>query len=164
MIISNNEFEVAYDNIDNQKIMRAACKKYKMFLDSDVLHGCRLNGLWKCLIYHKSHDTEVKFTTSLYNYVKWECQKEIEKKIKNRQTASLDVNSCIISGREPDERMGHVTECMRKLPADEQNLIKHRYIDGMTLQEIGVVYNISKETVRHRINKAVKKLKTIATH
>ena len=92
-----------------------------------------------------------------------ECQKEIEGKLKNRQTATLDPNLCIIPLGN-DDRMGHVSECLYKLPQEEQNHIKQRYLDGMTLQEIGTIYNISKETVRHRINRAIKKLKTIATN
>jgi RNA polymerase sigma factor (sigma-70 family) len=159
-MISNSEFEAAYENIDNQKIMRSVCKKYKTFLSSDVLHTCRLHGLWKCLIYHKKNDSNIKFTTSLFNYVKWECQKEIQKYVKSRKISSLNADSCILP-IENTSQIDHVKECLYKLQPYEQTLIKNRYFDGMTLKEISLQQNIAKETVRQRINKAVKKLKKI---
>lgn len=160
MKITNIEFEEAYKNIDYQKIMKAACKKYKTYLSVEILENCRLHGLWKCLIYHKNNNNNVKFTTSLFNYVTWECQKEIEKNRKNKQIAQLDTNLCIIS-IERETNIDHIKECINKLTKDEQILIKSRYFDGKTLQEIGNNHKISKETVRQRINKAIKRLKQI---
>lgn len=162
MLITNEDFEAALEDIDNKRIMRAACKKYKPYLDADTLHGCRIIGLWKCL--KKQSDGEAKFTTRLFNYVKWECQKEL---VRNNKSSATSLEVCgvtVYAKPQENTRLSHVFECMDKMSEEEQELIRYRYVEGMTLKEIGRNYNVSKETARQRINRAITKLKRICSN
>lgn len=85
--IPNIEFETAYQNIDNKKIINSFYKKYRKRLSVDEIKSCGLIALWKCLQCHDS--SKQKFTTSLYRFMTWECLQELKKKYKTFNTCSL---------------------------------------------------------------------------
>lgn len=51
-----------------------------------------------------------------------------------------------------------VRKAYTKLPGKEQNLLKLRYLDNMTLEEIGTIMEVSKSTVDRRCENAIRHL------
>jgi RNA polymerase sigma factor (sigma-70 family) len=85
--VTDLEFRKAYYGIDeeskkaaadNRGIIKAVLKRYSFQLESDDLESIGMYALWKCLRYHV--DGYQKFTTNLYRFVHWECQRELGKK------------------------------------------------------------------------------------
>jgi RNA polymerase sigma factor (sigma-70 family) len=52
-------------------------------------------------------------------------------------------------------------KAVRSLPSEDQLLIKYRYCDGMTMQEIGDIFGISKMAVSKRHKKLLGKLRAM---
>jgi DNA-directed RNA polymerase specialized sigma subunit len=67
-IVSNEEFESAYVNEDNLKIIGHASRKYSQVVDAEELKALGAIALWKCLRNFKP-ELGTKFTTFLYYYV-----------------------------------------------------------------------------------------------
>lgn len=86
--ISNEEFETAYSNIDNKKIINSFLKKYSNVLSYEDIYSCGMIALWKCLQLHDN--TKQKFTTSLYRFMTWECMQNI---VKNNKKPHISINN-----------------------------------------------------------------------
>lgn len=52
-------------------------------------------------------------------------------------------------------------KAVRSLPSEDQLLIKYRYCDGMTMQEIGNIFGISKMAISKRHKKLLGKLRAM---
>jgi hypothetical protein len=93
-IVTNEEFETALKDTDNIKIMRKACQPFSDILSNGERKSCQLEALWKTL--QKYHDgLQIKFTTSLYNHVKWECHRQLKETKKVRKDQALSAKkSC----------------------------------------------------------------------
>ena len=74
--VTDEQFEIAYDNQDNKNIIKAVTKKYANKLSTDSQRTCGMYGLWRCI---QNHDDKYgrKFTTSLFIHVDWECKREL---------------------------------------------------------------------------------------
>lgn len=74
-VITNDEFNIAYKNEDNIKIINSFSKKFKN-LTFEEITTCGMLAVWKTL---QDHDTtKGKFTNSLYRFMYWECLKQLE--------------------------------------------------------------------------------------
>lgn len=52
-----------------------------------------------------------------------------------------------------------VCQILQQLNSDDRKIMKLRYLDGLTLKDIGKLYNVTREAIRQRINKIIVKLK-----
>lgn len=147
-MVSNKEFEIALKNKDNINIMNSASTKYQSILENDILQSCKLIGLWKAMLFNAKQHITSKFTTLLYNYVSWECQQEIRR---NRKYSSryVDYQDDYIDSKHYNTI--DIIDILDGLKPQEQELLTKRYIENMTLVEIGQALGISKDTVRTKI-------------
>jgi len=152
MNIGNKEYEEALSDKNNTMIMNCVCYKFVKSLNKDELYQCKLMALWKAL---KSWQPEKgrKFTTFLYQKLYWECIKEVNAKYNNKY---VNVNYC--EKKTYDELP--MFEMLDGLNEDIKDIVQKKYIDMMTLQEIGNEYGCSYETIRKKIKKAINQLKT----
>jgi hypothetical protein len=149
-IISSEDFDLAYKNTDNIKIIKSVCKKYSKFLDIDTLRRCGMIGLLHCM---QNHDSKrQKFTTSLYRFVKWECQRETKELYKYPESQPIcDVID--IKTKSLD------CYALDSLSDEHKTLLYHRFWNGYTLRELEKMYNKNKETIRKNINSAIEILR-----
>jgi DNA-directed RNA polymerase specialized sigma subunit len=145
--INNNDYNIAYDNLSNKRIIKYVLYQYRKILDYDTLKSCGLHALWRCLQYHDDKYKR-KFTSSLYQFVKWECEREIKSKYKSSKN-TINIDCDIIA----DEKSNLFTYISNILDKESFNLIKLRFIDGMTLDEIGKECGFTKESARQKINR-----------
>lgn len=74
-VITNEEFNIAYANEDNIKLINSFNKKFRT-LSFEEITTCGMLALWRAL---QDHDPlQGKFTSSLYNFMRWECLKQIQ--------------------------------------------------------------------------------------
>jgi RNA polymerase sigma factor (sigma-70 family) len=148
---------------DNQRVMGAVFRRYSHLIDQDELERCGMEATWEALRYHDPRFKQ-RFTTSLHRFAKWVCQRETRKRhdryaqLKVRLKGDLDVavpeNSVL-------EDIQHIRECMKQLPPEDQRLIEQRYFNEMTVDEMGQANGYSRETARHKSNKAMESLREV---
>lgn len=178
--VSNEEYEAAWKNEDNRNMIRSETLAYAKQLDENSLDSCGMQGLWKALQYHRN-DKGQKFTTSLWRFIHWECQRELrrvnrqkarERRLENdiselpESSLPLDVR-CRTPGKfGPDndakdrsDNLSHIRDCMQKLPLKVRRVVYQHFFENRTMDEIGMANGYSKETARSRLAQGVSLLK-----
>jgi DNA-directed RNA polymerase specialized sigma subunit len=143
----NTKIEEALKDENITKIMHMASKRFKNQLDSDIIHTCQINALWKAILNHDPNKA-AKFTTYLYHGVFIECMKEIKFKNKsNRMGGKLHENLTINS--DPFLMIDILDEL--KDSKDKQLFLDK--ISNMTIAEIAEKHGTNRESTRRRIHK-----------
>ena len=154
--ICDDEFNQELSNINNIKIMNKVCGFYSKIIPREDLHRCKLVALWKAMSrFDKSCGQ--KFTSYLYNSIKWECQKELYSINKSRR--GLDYNDDLFLCC--DQNDVDIFDAIETLPLKLQIAVKQRFFYGFTMEEIGSKNNYSRETARRYVKKGVEKLREI---
>lgn len=154
MIVSNEVYEQALKNRDNLMIMHSAGSCFFSTLEADEIHRCKLMALWKALqAWQEGRGT--KFTGFLYQQVHWECLKSINYNKKNKEVQAKYIEREAL----PDTP---TYETLDGLPEELKNIVEKRYLYNMTLREIGDECGFSGETIRKRLKKASKYMKSVS--
>lgn len=154
--ICDDEFNRELANINNIKIMNKVCSFYSKIIPREDLHRCKLVALWKAMSkFDKSCGQ--KFTSYLYNSIKWECQKELY--IINKSRRGIEYNDDLFSCC--DQNDVDISDAIETLPPRLQIAIKQRFFYGFTMEEIGSKNNYSRETARRYVKKGIEKLREI---
>lgn len=152
-LVTNDSYNIAWNNTDNTKMMHEACKKYKGILERDDINSCQMIGLWKALgEFNEKHG--VKFTSYLYNVVRNECRKRLRQNSNNAKLVGFAAKKDYHINSYDLEDMIDVLE----YPLNK--IVRLRYISKMTLKEIGVELGMNKNSVKRKIQKALEKIKT----
>lgn len=163
--VSNDEYAQALAQPDNAAILSSFKKRFLAILGEDGFEDCALVGLWRALQYHRD-DRGMKFTTSLYRFMEWECRKAAKKAARRRPVVyegELDhLPSPMKEGALPVE-IDHVLERMQRLPLADQYLIRSYYLEGKSAREIGLTLDPprKRETVRKRISRGLNRLRRV---
>ncbi len=153
--VRNEEFEEALANEDNIKILNHVCKRYTNQISPEDLYTCKLIALWEA-IRNFNPEKKVKFTSFLYNWIGWECKRQISRYQKDRRLSTnryFDKNST-------DPNRCEFLDFIDSLPKKLATVLKQRYLYGYTVQEIAERNHYSRETARQYIKKGVQKLKS----
>ena len=154
--INNEEFLIALKNQDNLRIMNKVCGIYSKTLSKDELHRCKLLALWKALSKFNP-SLGKKFTSFLYNSIKWECQKEIYSVNKYRRgTVYHDGLFEHFERYDTD-----ILDAIDILPQKLSKVIKQKFFHSMTMEEIGRENHYSRETARRNVRRGLDKLREI---
>jgi DNA-directed RNA polymerase specialized sigma24 family protein len=148
-VVTNEEFEIALNDINNILIMNSVCSSFRKFIDDDELYSCKLMALWQSMIHWKEGGR--KFTSFLFQRLKWECVKIMNQKKRNR-CYNIEIEKVA-------SVPGYFGETIEVLPNDLQDIIVKRFVYKKTLREIGKEHNMCPETVRRRVFHALKMLK-----
>ncbi len=159
--VSNEEFETAYKNKDNRKIILNVTSKYRKSIDCHDLQSAGMMALWRCLSYHDDSFNQ-KFTTSLWRFTDWECKRLLRSQKNKIQCAQLSViETDFPENQSMSDNEKYIKECINLLPALDKKILELYYYDNRTMEEIGTINGYSKEAARQKINKSLKKLEEI---
>ena len=152
--IGNKEFDEASKDRNNINILNKACSRYIKSIPADELARCKLIALWEAL---KAFDPEKggKFTSFLYKRADWECKKQLY--AINKHSKSIEYQECY--GFCNDVDVAEIKDLLQKLHPRLRTVIKQRFFDNLTMEEIGKKNNYSRETARRYIISALEKLK-----
>lgn len=152
-LVTNDSYNIAWNNTDNTKMMHEACKKYRGILERDDINSCQMIGLWKALgEFNEKHG--VKFTSYLYNVVRNECRKRLRQNNNNTKLVGF------IAKRDYHINSHDLEDMIDVLEYPLNKIVRLRYISKMTLKEIGVELGMNKNSVKRKIQKALEKIKT----
>ena len=155
-MITDNDFEKALKDSNNQRIMNKVSCKYMKSISYDDLESEKLIVLWECL---KTYDPsrKKKFTSFLYQKLDWRYKKLIREKRRQRSINcdNLDLRNF---GKGPDSER-KILAYTDGLPIHLARVITQYYLDNMTIEEIGNKNHYSRETARRLIKKAIKKIR-----
>jgi len=156
--ISNEEYLEAINNKDNSNIIKSVLKKYSGILDGDTLKECGIHGLWRALQFHNGEKYTTKFTSSLWKFIKWECQQKIidirkdRKKHKKVKISDCDV---VYNEENKDEYEYIFNEINKHINEENIKILKMRYLEGLSLKDIGIKLKYSTQTIKNRIEKSI---------
>lgn len=154
MVIDNTVFEIARKNIDNSNIIKFIGSKYSNTLDKSTLKTCGDLAIWKCLQKHDGRNGR-KFTSSLCNFMTWECLNEISFLKRNK---GLNIDEYAFVDKTNDSKK-EIDELLLGLPARERGIIRDRFIGGFSLNEISRKYGYSRQWIRILIQRSFEKMK-----
>lgn len=143
--LKTRDLDEALENIDYKKIMDSVCAKYSKTVDPDDMSSLRLEILWKCLNSF-DEDRGVKFTTFLYQQLNYAMMNQL--RIRRREKNGIPFDIC----HKPKE---NIEVLLSDLNEDQKRILKQRYLDRMTMVEIGVKNGYSRETARRAVNSAL---------
>jgi RNA polymerase sigma factor (sigma-70 family) len=144
-IISNEEFNTELTKPDIQAIMGSASAPFRQSIDCDELHNIKLVSLWNAM--RTWNPNGRKFTSYLYQAVRWGCIKAAQDKAKN---LVYDINF-----DRQAKRNDNFDEMIEHLPEDLRGIFVKRFVHSKTLREIGKEFGKCPETIRRRLIKGV---------
>jgi RNA polymerase sigma factor (sigma-70 family) len=151
IVVTNEEFEAAWQKQDYQRLMQNACYKYNRIPVGDI-EQCKCLALWKTLQDEKAGKIKFKFITYLCNRVKWECVRYILQQTKAKEISAQSNDVLYYSY---DDTIPTVLD---SLTLDEASLFSQRYIENMTLKEIGSKNGYCAERARQKLEAILGKL------
>lgn len=160
--VSNLEYNNAYNNTDNIKITKKVLSFYRPTLDEETLKSCGMRGLWRALQFHQERFKN-KFTTSLWRFVNWECENEVKKLIRTQAKPDSKVKSLEFFDAEDDSlaQTDIFNDISSLLDKESFSIIQLRFLENMTLQEIGTKFGYTKEAARQKLHKALLEVKRL---
>lgn len=161
MGITDEQFERALLDQDNRRIISSVTGRYDNILSPDSRKECGLIALWKTIQKHRPGMGR-KFTTSLYQFLKWECDREVRKIIRPqlRPVHFEDFPSNEqIERTTLSEDLQHLVKSLENLPDKHKKLLKAYYFDNQRLADISREEGCSVETIRLRLKRSRELLK-----
>lgn len=151
--IDNAEFESAYKNRDNLRIMNKVCSKYRATIPADEIERCKLISLWEAM---KAYDPNggKKFTSFLHTRIDWECKRKINEINRQKKRNGYEFQeSLYILYKNKDT--AEIKDILDKLPIKFQKVLDQRFFHRMTMEEIAKENGYSRETARRYIIQAL---------
>lgn len=163
--VNEEEYRKAYNNSDNRNVIKSVLKTYKDRLDTHTLESCGLSGLWRALQYHNPEEYTTKFTSTLWRFTTWECDKEVKKakrkKHKRAKQISADALTSLDTRLSPEPSLGLIDDLESVLDNEHAEIVRLRYVNGYTLREIGGYFGYTKEAARLKLKVALSKLRSV---
>lgn len=146
-------FENYRKDPDIQRLITKVLSKFRRLIPYDELVNCGMIGLWNAILIHRD-GLGNKFTTSLYNFVRWECLAVIHwnMKLKNSYQSSNDVG-------EKNKFLYKFNELIDGIEQEYRTILIKYYVYRYTLKEIGEQMNCGYESVRKKLLKAYKMIR-----
>lgn len=151
-MITNEEYEVALANKDNQNTVKRALYKYKQSINEDDLYSCGLTALWRSLTYYKKNQGS-NFLALLYKISQQQCINYL--RVQNRQLPTCS-NCDRVADSDP-----YFWIDLSGIPPDIYMVLNQRYVDRMTMKEIATKNGYSKVTATKRLKKALQYVREI---
>lgn len=144
-------------NMDIVRIMNKVSSSYVKNIDHDEIESIKMDTLWYCI---NKYDPEkgTKFTTYLYQQLSFAFRSKVKKKKTNKEFSSSNLLSFCLGASACEKTQSDMNcyDILEGLPADISGIIKQRFINNMTMNEIGTENGYSRETARRKLIKAVK--------
>jgi len=145
--------EQLLDNEDVIKVANKAASSFSGSLSRDEIQSCILSALWKA---KEKYDekSKCKLTSYVHKGVVFECL--TQRKFNIDKTHSLIPNS-VSDSTNDIERIDMLDEIQQ---CDDPDLIFDRFYNNMTIKEMAHARGVCGETIRIRLKKNLKKLRT----
>lgn len=155
--VTSEDFDNAIADVNNLKIIKSVCSRYRDKLSEDILKACGLRALWQCL---KSHDDTYgrKFTSSLYQFVHWRCKDQVRKRQTN---GHLELTGDVVDDSLPVLDVLIVREYLEILPENYKKVVYGKFFESKSCAEMGREMGCSRENVRQLLDRALERLRTI---
>ena len=144
----DNNFETYWNDSNIRNIIYKACSRYQKAIDPDEMESIKMQTLWRCINRYDA-TRGAKFTSFLYQQLGFACKNELKKKRPEYPCENIEVID------DQDMRL-EIKEIIDDMPEKHAKLIRQRYLDNMTMKEIGLANGYSRETARRRVLSAVK--------
>tara|TARA_R110000824_G_C15231618_1_gene678631 strand:- start:11301 stop:11750 length:450 start_codon:yes stop_codon:yes gene_type:complete len=144
-------FEEAHKSIDNKRIMDKVGSRYSKIIDPDELESLKLITLWECT---KNYDPSrnMKFTSYLYQQLGFKIKNTIKKLSREFTNSSIETYSF------PKERFDILID---GLNSESKSVLRQKFLNNMTMEEIGVANGYSRETARRKVKRALSQFQKI---
>ena len=150
----NKTIEECLEDTSVRSIMHTVEGRYKNSIDPDDLSSVSYETLWRCI--EKFDETRnAKFTSYLYQQLHYAFKNQLKKDSKNKSFCTDNIEKAF-----SDEAKVEAMDIIRSMPEDLGTVLRQRFIDNMTIQEIGNTNGYSRETARRRVKKAFSHCKT----
>lgn len=150
--VANKDFNQALADSNNRNILFSISNKFRNDISKEELKNRRYMALFQCMRQH-DYSGKVKFTTSLYYHMKWQCYKALKFEAKGRlsyipllEHEDLVDNSSL--------KNFEVDECLNMISEHYSKILRHYYFEDMNLREIGLANGYSHETARIKLEQA----------
>ena len=144
------------DTDDVVKILQKACSTFRYALSQDEVSSCCITALWKAIDRY-TNDSKCKFTTYLFKGVQMECLSQ-KKFNKDKLSFGGKVHSNMQDTKCHYEHVDMLDEI--NFACEDPSLIFDRFYNNMTIKEIAENRGVCGETIRIRLNKNLKKLRS----
>jgi RNA polymerase sigma factor (sigma-70 family) len=151
----NKTIEECLEDNSIKSIIRVVEGRYKNSIDPDDLSSVSHETLWKC-INKFDESRNAKFTSYLYQQLNYGFKNQLNKNSKNKSFCTENIESSFSC-----EANIEAMDIIRSMPQDLGTVLRQRFIDNMTIQEIGDANGYSRETARRRIKSAFRHCKTL---
>jgi len=141
-------------------IMNKVSFPYKNNIDCDEIDSIKMDILWNCINKYDS-DRGSKFTSYLYQQLSFAFRSRVKKKRREYSSEFIEDGTStrgrmrLQSLRKTSSDMNFY-DILEGLPNDVSDIIKQRFMENMTMKEIGSANGYSRETARRKLLKAVK--------
>ena len=146
---------------DNVNIIRKVTAKYASVIHSDDLRTCGLNALWRTLQCHDPKYNQ-KFTTSLYRFVEWECQRELRRRRTKVLSLTVPLEQAapheVTEDSLPSADVELVREAISMLDEQDRELVELRFRDEIILDDLASHFECSRTTIDRRIERVLDKI------
>ena len=149
----NEKIQEALKDRNLQGIMNKAASTFTKQLSQDEIHTCKLNALWKSLK-HWDENKNSKFSSYLYNGVKFECIREVKFKKKDHGQGNKCLEQMLAS---KDDHVGFV-DILDEIDSLPDHQLIHDRSEKYTVKEIADRNGLNRETARRKIKKSAKRL------
>lgn len=139
-----------------KSIMRTVEGKYSKNIDPDDLSSASMETLWKC-IQKFDPSRNAKFTSYLYQQLNFAFKNQLKKDSRNRSYPTDNIERAFSDNVRMD-----AMDLIQSMPEDLGTVLRQRFIENMTIQEIGSANGYSRETARRRIKKAFRKCRELS--
>lgn len=151
----NKTIEECLNDTSIKSIIRTVEGRYKSSIDPDDLSSVSYETLWRC-IDKFDPSRNAKFTSYLFQQLNYAFKNQLKRDARNKCYATDNIE------RSTNEEVRlEVMDLINSMPDDLGTVLRQRFIDNMTIQEIGNANGYSRETARRRIKKAFRKGKEI---
>lgn len=161
-VVTDEQINAALAVDDNLNIIRKVTAKYASTIHQDDLRTCGLNALWRTLQCHDPAYNQ-KFTTSLYRFVEWECQRELRRR--KTKVLSLTVpleqaepHEVSVEGL-PTTDVELVREAIGMLDEQDREIIRFHFLEGHSLRDASRRFGFSKQVARKKKQEALERLR-----
>lgn len=151
----NKTIEECLADTSIKSIMKTVEGRYKTAIDADDLSSVSYETLWRC-INKFDPDRNAKFTSYLYQQLNYAFKNQLKKDSKHQSFATDKIEKVF-----NDETRLEAMDLIQSMPSDLGTVLRQRFIDNMTIQEIGEANGYSRETARRRIKKAFRHCRNI---
>ena len=162
-----NDFDQYYRDPSIQRIMAKSASRYAGSFNPDEVGSIKAEWLWHSIRkFDKDKFPNTKFSSYLFGQIGYGFKTAIKKRKRDRDCPTSSDYGGQFKWAMPSDRVINykdwrdAKDFIMDLPNGVRSILKQRFIECMTMDEIGAKNGYSRETARRKINSAIEFCKT----